>query len=175
MKYILLVIIMLFLSCSDHDIPIGQIEFSGFEKNVEDEHYFYLSFSSDVELIESLQKDHTGGRLNCFFVHRKINEDYFVNYKGYTLSSLGSFELVSKTSTYNYRVEAFFKLKGIDTVSANDYLRYQNALKGAFKELKKKPNCISCVVNAFTYFHFTKTYISNTMYISKKDLLEVMK
>ena len=175
MRYILLVCLMCLVSCLNHNIPIANLEFKGFEKRDDGINSFFLYFSSDIELKERLNKDHIGGRFNCFFLDKKIDKEDFVNYKGYSLASLGDLELVSKTSTYNYKTRTLFELTGVDTVPGNVAVRYKNALDGAIKQLNRQPDCISCVVNAVTYFKFTKGYISNTMCVPKKDLLEIMK
>ena len=176
MKYkILILFCYLFLvACQDHNIPIANLEFDKFEKESNSKHYFYLHFYSDVELIESLHRDLLGGRIECFFIDREIIEDDFTDYKGYALCSVGDLELLTKTPTYKYKIESFFKLKGVDTVSANPTISNRNALNGAIQELKEDPNCISCVVTSVTMLNLTKRYISNTMCVPKSDLLEVI-
>ncbi|WP_157578239.1 hypothetical protein, partial [Tenacibaculum ovolyticum] len=169
-KYIIFIsIISLIFYCRhqviNHNIPIANIEFVKIEKNKEHENSFFLYFSSDIELIQNLDKEHIGARVDCFFKNKKINENDYIDYKGYFLSSVGDLKLKSKTTKYNYAIKTFFKREGYDNISSNLYDEEKLVLKGVSNLLNKEPKCISCVANSIAYMNIPKRYISNTMYI----------
>jgi len=179
MKYkkhiILLLVISLVFYCRhkvlNHNIPIANIEFVKIEKNDEYENSFFLYFSSDIELIENLKKEHTGGlTIKCFFLDKIINENDFSDYKSYYLQSRwNKSELINKTSKeYIYKVNAVFR----DNIDS----KKEKIIKGINEFINENnTNCLSCVATSVAYMNIPKRYISNTMCISKKELKKVMK
>lgn len=177
-KYIIFIsIILLIFYCRhqliNHNIPIANIEFVKMEKNKEYENSFYLYFTSDIELIENLKKEHNRARVDCFFKNKKIDENDYIDYKGFLLSSVGYLKLNSKTTKYNYVIKTFFETKKYDnSLSSAD--RKNIVLKGVLNLLNKDPKCISCIATAVTMYGMPKRYISNTMYIPKENIKKIM-
>ncbi|WP_064967187.1 hypothetical protein [Tenacibaculum ovolyticum] len=178
-KYIIFIsIISLIFYCRhqviNHDIPIANIEFVKIEKENGIDGYYNLFFTSDIELTDNLRKEHTGGRIDCFFKNKKIKESDYINYKGYFLSSVGDPKLKSKATKYNYVISTSFERKGYDNISSNLDDEEKLVLKGVSNLLNKDPKCISCIATAVTMYGMPKRYISNTMYIPKENIKTIM-
>ncbi len=175
MKNILVVLISLFFFSCNHNIPIANIEFIKIKKNNKYENSFFIYFSSDVELIENLKKEHFGTpRIDCFFKNERISKKDFVDYKGHISNSVGDLELISKKTKYNYKIEVFFEQKGIEKHSNNPIKQGKIVLKKLKEEFEKQTDCANCAVNAVTFMNTTKRYISNTMCLPKKEITKVM-
>ncbi|WP_435254390.1 hypothetical protein [Tenacibaculum sp. A30] len=175
MKNILIILIsILFFSCN-HDIPIANIQFIKIEKNDKYENSFFLYFKSDVELIENLQKEHLGARVDCFFKNERVNKRDYADYKGFILSSVGDLELISKKDKYTYKIKTFFEQEGIEKYSNNPIKQGEIILKKLQEDIDKQTECANCAVTAVTFMNTTKRYISNTMCLPKTEIKKVLK
>ncbi len=169
MKNILIALIsLLFFSCN-HDIPIANIEFIKIEKNNKYENSFFIYFSSDVELIENLQKEHSGLTVKCFLIDDIINKNYFSDYKGYYLQSIwDESKLINKTSKKH-----FYKIKARFYSDIGNNKKVTERVKQTIN--KNDINCLSCVATSVAYMNVSNRYISNTMCLPKKEIKKVMK
>lgn len=182
MKYkkhiVVILIISLIFYCRyrliNHSIPIANIEFVKIEKNDEYENSFFLYFSSDIELIENLKKEHNIARVKCFFLNKSIDENDFAAYKGYQLRSVRDLILVSEMSNqYTYKIKASVKDNRSNIGSEEKTEKVMTAIAKFMNE--GNLNCLSCVATSVAYMNIPKRYISKTMCLPKEELKKVMK
>lgn len=175
MKYSIYILILILTGCTfNHNIPIANLEFTGIEKIPNQEFGCILHFSSDVELINNLQKYHTGIRLDCLFNNKqKIDEEDIIRNKQYELVSVGGAQIDTtvekKLDRFNYVIDVFF-YENRTSGSHTDMLNKEQIIE----LLNKQTTCINCVVNAVSYFTFRKPYISNTMCLPTSEILKVI-
>lgn len=168
-KLILIFIAINTLSCN-HNIPIAKIEFIKIQKDKEIDDYFDLYFSSNKELINSLN-DYAYIQLDCFFQNKKITKKDYKKLNNYTLSSVGELKLVSKTTDYNYIINTFFKNNG-SSVSTNEE---RQKTKSSITELINiNDDCLSCVITAVALMNTKERYISDTMCLPKIEIRKVI-
>ena len=174
MKYLLIGLLSLFMFSCSHNIPIANLEFVKIEKNNKYKNSFFLYFSSDIELIGNLEKNHDAQYLECFFKKMDINMNNFFDYKGYSLNSVMGLILISKTSNkYTYKIKTSFEDKNSNLGGIEESER---VMKGVTKFMTKDNiNCLSCIFTASAFMNTTSRYISNTMCLPKEEIKKVMK
>ncbi|GAA4113341.1 hypothetical protein GCM10022393_12280 [Aquimarina addita] len=167
MKYVLIITFSLLMFSCTHDIPIAHLEFIKIEKNDAYENSFFITFRSDVELINNLEKEHSGLILKCFYTDKKIDEDAFIHHKGYYLESIwGESELISNTQKgYVYKATTFV----YDSMDPDN-----NRSKDIYQFTNSNVDCMSCVASSVAYMNIPNRYISETMCIPANGIKKLV-
>lgn len=166
----------------EHNIPIANLEFEKIEidssPNLKDYHYYYVYFSSDLELIDNLQEKHIGPMLGCFFKDSNVNKKDFTdkNYK-YILGAVGNIKTLSNNLSTNntYHYKAYVELRKYDKNILSEIDIDEKDLPEILELLESQESCLSCAVTAVTMLNVVKRYVSNTMCLPKEEVEKLLK
>ena len=165
-KLILFSIGVVALYACDHNLPIAKLKFLKVEKVPQQKDYYYIWFTSDIELKNRLKEKHIGAHLTCFPSSTgEICEDNFGREYDFKIISFNDMKEIDNTP-YTYRVKTVLQS---DATSESENSVKQLYFKTIIQD--NKTHCFPCAVYAVTYMNITKRYISETMCIPIESFL----